>query len=62
MRVIFDTHGNDSELNCRSGQEVEIIKPLTETECDIAEVGNMYKVRFDDGTEVDAFEDELNKI
>lgn len=62
MRAIFDTHGTDSEWNCRSGQQVEIIRPLTETECDIAEVGKMYKVRFDDGTETDAFEDELSKI
>ena len=62
MKAIFNTHGNDSELNCRSGQKVEIIRPLTETECDIAEVGNMYKVRFDDGTEIDVFEDELLNI
>ena len=62
MKVIFDTHGNDSELNCRSGQEVEVIRSLTETECDIAEVGNMYKIRFADGMETDAFEDELIKI
>ena len=60
MRKIFDTHGNDSEFNNRSGQEVEVIRPLTSNECDIEEVGNMYHIRFDDGYETDAFEDELN--
>lgn len=59
--VIFDTHGNDSELNSRSGQQVTIIRPLTDDECDKAEVGNMYKVKFKDGYERDAFEDELIK-
>ena len=59
MRAIFNTHGADSELNCKSGQEVEVIRPLTVAECDVDDVGMMYKVRFDDGTEIDAFADEL---
>ena len=62
MKYIFDTHGADSELNCRSGQIVEIIRPLTEKEADIAEVGMMYKIKFADGFQVDAFEDELKAI
>ena len=62
MKAIFDTHGNDSELNYRSGQEVKIIRILTEAECDIDEVGNMYRVRFNDGMETDAFEDELEIV
>ena len=36
------------------------IRPLTEKECDIADVGNMYKARFFDGYERDVFEDELS--
>ena len=62
MKCIFDTHGQDRELNCRSGQEVEIIRPLTSEEFDIDEVGMMYKIRFSDGLITDAFEDELRSI
>ena len=58
-KAIFDTHGADSELNCRSGQEVEILRELTSDECDIEEVEKMYHVKFADGFETDAFEDEL---
>ena len=59
MTYIFDTHGADSELNCRSGQLVKVIRPLTEQEADIEEVGPMYKVEFADGFQTDVFEDEL---
>ena len=44
-----------------NGTVVEIIRPLTDTECDIEDVGNMYKARFFDGYERDVFEDELFK-
>ena len=59
MKKIFNT--TDSELEKYNGTEVEVIRPLTEKECDIADVGNMYKVRFYDGYERDAFEDELSQ-
>lgn len=49
----------DTELLKYSGQMVTVIRPLTEDEADIFDVGNMYKVRFADGYERDAFEDEL---
>lgn len=58
MKKIFNT--TDSELKKYNGTEVEVIRPLTEKECDIADVGNMYKVKFYDGYERDAFEDEIN--
>ena len=61
MNATFDTHGQDTELNHRSGERVEIIRPLTEDEADIFDVGPMFRIRFADGTEVDAFEDELIK-
>lgn len=61
-RMIFDTHGADSELNSRSGSEVTVIRELTEDECDIADVGMMYRIRFADGLEMDAFEDELMEV
>ena len=59
IKAIFDTHGNDSELNPRSGQTVKIIRPLTEKEADLLETGPMYKIRFPDGYIRDAFKDEL---
>ena len=49
----------DSEFIKYNGTEVEIIRPLTDKECDIEDVGNMYKARFYDGYERDVFEDEL---
>lgn len=58
MKKIFNT--TDSELKKYNGTEVEVIRALTEDEADIADVGNMYKVRFYDGYERDAFEDELS--
>jgi len=58
-KIIFNTHGQDSELNCRSGQKATVLRPLTDEEVDIEDVGNMYKIKFEDGYERDAFEDEL---
>lgn len=60
-KYIFDTHGADSDLNERSGQQVEIIRQLTKDEVD-DEIGKMFKIRFSDGFEADAFEDELSKV
>lgn len=62
MFKIFDTHGSDSELNVRSGQTVEVLRPLTYKEADLLETGPMYRVRFPDGYERDAFEDELLEV
>ena len=50
---------NDTELKKYNNTNVEVIRPLTSKECDIEDVGNMYKVRFFDGYERDVFEDEL---
>lgn len=58
----FNTHNADSELNYLSGSNITIIRPLKDIEeCDIAEVGNMYKVKFDNGKELDVFEDEIEE-
>lgn len=59
VKAIFDTHGGDSTWNSRSGEIVEVLRHLTKDEVD-PEVGPMYKIRFSDGTETDAFGDELN--
>ena len=58
----FDTHGQDTQLNERSGQIVTVIRPLTPKEADLFDVGAMYKVRFEDGLIIDAFEDELTIV
>lgn len=58
-KCIFDTFGSDSSLNVRSGQIVEIIRPLTEKEADLFLTGPMFHIRFADGFETDAFENEL---
>lgn len=54
---IFNTV--DTELLKYNGQTANVIRPLTSDEADICETGNMYKIRFADGYETDAFEDEL---
>lgn len=51
----------DSELQKYNNTEVEVIRPLTSEECDIEDVGYMYKVRFYDGYIRDVFEDELSE-
>lgn len=43
----------------RSGQTVEIVRPLTRDEAD-EEVGPMFLIRFQDGVEANAFDDELS--
>lgn len=44
----------------RSGDAVTIVRPLTAGECDVDEVGQMYRIRFTDGVEADAFANELS--
>ena len=60
-KVIFDSMGADSFLKSRDLEKATIIRPLTSDEADLFEVGNMYKIAFEDGFETDAFEDELIK-
>jgi hypothetical protein len=55
---VFET--TDSELKEYNGTKVKVIRPLTEDECDITDVGNMYKAVFNDGLDYDVFEDELS--
>ena len=57
--MTFDTHNGDSQWNERTGRRVEVLRELTEAEADIADVGKMFCIRFEDGVETDAFEDEL---
>lgn len=47
------------ELIAHDGQKVSVLRPLTADEADLFDVGPMYKIRFGDGYETDAFGDEL---
>ena len=55
--AIFTT--TQSDLMLYNGQEVTILRTLSEDECDIDEVGYMYKVINVNGNIFEAFEDEL---
>lgn len=57
-KYVFNT--NDLELKKYNGGKVNVVRNLTKDECDIEDVGNMYKVQFEDGYERDVFEDELS--
>lgn len=59
-KAVFNT--TDSELTQYNGTVVEVIRPLTQDECDIDDVGKMYKVKFHDGYIRDAFQDELSDV
>lgn len=62
MMKIFDSHGTDSELMKYDGCLCEVERELTSDECDIEDVGMMYHIKFMDGYETDAFEDELSEM
>ena len=49
----------DSELKKYNNTTVEVIGPFDEAKYDRFDVGNMYEIRFYDGKETQAFEDEL---
>lgn len=65
-RAIFNFSGDKNsdahELLERSGQIVTVLRPLTEKEADLFETGPMYRIQFLDGTENDAFADELTPV
>ena len=57
----FNTHGGDYELNHRSGEHITVIDVADPCGYDYEEIYWMYRVRFDDGFEVEAFEDEIEE-
>lgn len=76
MRAIFRYSGNLSEAQRYIGADgrpgdpiisryhmhtAEVVRPLGSDEAD-EEVGPMFLVRFDDGHEAEAFEDELEPV
>lgn len=61
MIKMFDCKGTDSVLTKYDGCMCEVIRELTKDEADIDEVGRMFHIKFTDGYETDAFEDELQQ-
>ena len=60
-RVVFDSHGGDTTLNWRTGQHATVVRRLTQDEADLDEVGPMWEVKFEDGSLVHVFEDEIKE-
>lgn len=58
QEVLFFSTAQEGKRNVRA----TVIRPLTEQEADIDDVGPMFKIRLEDGIEQDAFEDELIPI
>lgn len=52
-------HTTQSDLQQYNGQEIRVLRPLTDNECDKADVGEMFKIQFKDGNVIDAFSDEI---
>lgn len=61
MLKVFNSHGADSQLKKYDNCICDVQRELTKEEADIKDIGKMYHVRFPDGYETDAFEDELNE-
>lgn len=60
--MIFRSTGGGNGFPCyreRGGSPVAVLRPLEPGEHDAGETGDMFRVRFFDGAETDAFADEL---
>lgn len=57
-KVFLYYGGGTEDLRERTGQMIEVIRELDDSERD-PEAGRMFRVRFPDGHEADAFEDEV---
>lgn len=55
----FKCSAQDPEYKQHDGKKCEIVKQLGPDVVDMDEVGYMYRIRFADGTEIDAFADEI---
>jgi hypothetical protein len=58
-KYTFKTY--DSHYLSKNGMTVTILRPVAEYEIALVEVGQMYEVELEDGTTLQAFEDELIK-
>lgn len=60
-RFVYYGGGTEDALIEKSGQEVEVLRELGDEDRD-EEAGRMFRVRFQDGSEHDAFEEELEDV
>lgn len=58
---IFNTHGTDSEWKSRDGEKCKVKMRKPETEYDFEDIGTMWEIELEDGSELDAFSDELEE-
>lgn len=58
---IFDTHGTDSEWKSHDGEQCKVKKRKSEEEYDAEDIGTMWEIELMDGSELDAFPDELEE-
>lgn len=59
-RVTFRYSGQDEvAYRAKSGDVATIVRPIGDPDVDVSEVGPMWRIRFEDGVELDAFESEL---
>lgn len=61
-RYVNDPETSEKELVKREGQTVTVFAPLNPETYDIEETGTMYRIKFEDGYETDAFEEELELV
>lgn len=59
IRRVF--HTTAREHAHRRGQVCTVVRPLYPSEYDATETGPMYRVRFEDGAEIDVFAEELHR-
>lgn len=55
---VFGTDQQGGQMISHSGQQCEIVRQLSDAECD-PECQPMYRIRFSDGFETDAFAEEI---
>lgn len=53
---------SEPNMLARSGQRCTVVRPLTFEEADLYDTGPMYLLRFEDGEEASAYEDELSEV
>lgn len=60
MTITATFKTDDTTLRHRNGQRVAVVGELNPSEYDREEVGVMHLIHFPDGTDADAFNDELS--
>lgn len=58
---IFNTYGTDSEWKNHDGEKCKVKMRKSETEYDFEDIGTMWEIELEDGSELDAFSDELEE-